>query len=58
MPVPIHLQPAARDLGYRPGDFPVAERQAQRILTLPINQSLSQDDIDYVAETVNGFYRR
>lgn len=55
-PVPIHLQPAARDLGYKAGDFPVTEGQAQRILTLPINQFLTDDDIDYVAETVNGFY--
>ena len=56
-PRPIHLQPVARDLGYRPGDFPVAEKQADRILTLPIHQYLSQDDIRYVANRVNGFYR-
>jgi dTDP-4-amino-4,6-dideoxygalactose transaminase len=55
-PVPIHLQPAAQSLGYRPGDFPVTERQAGRILTLPVNQSLTAQEIDYVAETVNGFY--
>ncbi len=56
-PVPIHLQPAAKALGYRKGDFPVTERQAERILTLPVNQSLSRDDVEYVAETVNGFFR-
>lgn len=55
-PVPIHLQPAASDLGYRKGDFPVTERQAQRILTLPVNQSLSEEDIAFVAESVNRFY--
>jgi dTDP-4-amino-4,6-dideoxygalactose transaminase len=55
-PVPIHLQPAAADLGYRTGDFPVAERQAQRILTLPINQTLGSEDICYVADRVNEFY--
>jgi len=55
-PVPIHLQPAARGLGYRRGQFPAAERQADRILTLPVHQYLSSDDIEYVAETVNGFY--
>jgi dTDP-4-amino-4,6-dideoxygalactose transaminase len=55
-PVPIHLQPAARDLNHKAGDFPVTERQAQRILTLPIHQFLSIEDIDYVADTVNGFY--
>ena len=55
-PIPIHLQPAAQGLGYKGGQFPVTERQAERILTLPIHQFLSTDDIEYVAETVNGFY--
>jgi dTDP-4-amino-4,6-dideoxygalactose transaminase len=55
-PVPIHLQPAARELGHKIGDFPATERQAQRILTLPINQFLTADDVAYVAETVNEFY--
>lgn len=56
-PVPIHLQPAAAGLGYRAGDFPVAERQAKRILTLPINQTLSADDVRYVADRVNAFVK-
>ena len=56
-PVPIHLQPAAAYLGYKAGDFPVAEEQARRILTLPVNQSLTDADIDHVAAAVNGFYR-
>jgi dTDP-4-amino-4,6-dideoxygalactose transaminase len=55
-PIPIHLQPSARGLGYKPGDFPNTERQAGRILALPINQFLIPDDIDYVAEAVNGFF--
>ena len=55
-PVPIHLQPAARELGYRAGQFPVVEQQAQRILTLPVNQSLSEDDVRYVASCVNLFF--
>lgn len=55
-PVPIHLQPAARELGYRKGQFPVVEDQAQRILTLPVNQSLVEDDVRYVASCVNHFY--
>jgi dTDP-4-amino-4,6-dideoxygalactose transaminase len=56
-PVPLHLQPAARNLGYKPGDFPMAEAQAGRILSLPINQFLSAGDIRYVADALNGFYR-
>lgn len=57
-PVPIHLQPAARELGYRRGDFPMTERQADRILSLPINQYLGVDDIDRVITTINRFYAR
>jgi dTDP-4-amino-4,6-dideoxygalactose transaminase len=55
-PVPIHLQPAAQSLGYKQGDFPVTERQAIRILTLPVNQSLQSAEVEYVAETVNEFF--
>jgi len=55
-PVPIHLQPAANTLGYGRGDFPVAERQAERILTLPVNQSLTAMQIDRVGDTINRFF--
>jgi len=51
-PVPIHLQPAAQGLGYKPGSMPVTETQARRILSLPIHQFLSEDDVRYVAATL------
>ncbi len=56
-PIPIHLQPAARGLGYGLGSFPVAEQQSARILTLPVNQYLSSEQIELVATTVNQFFR-
>jgi dTDP-4-amino-4,6-dideoxygalactose transaminase len=55
-PVPIHLQPAAASLGYRKGDFPAAERQAERILTLPVNQYMKAEDVEAVAGEVLAFY--
>ncbi len=55
-PVPIHLQPAAASLGYGPGAFPVCERQAGRILSLPIHQFLQPEDITYVAERIAEFF--
>jgi dTDP-4-amino-4,6-dideoxygalactose transaminase len=55
-PIPIHLQPASSDLGYRAGDLPMTERQAGRILTLPVNQTLGAEDILYVADRVNDFF--
>jgi dTDP-4-amino-4,6-dideoxygalactose transaminase len=55
-PTPLHLQPAARELGYRAGDFPVCEAQARRILSLPIHQHLTELDIAHTASAINRFY--
>jgi dTDP-4-amino-4,6-dideoxygalactose transaminase len=55
--IPIHLQEAAAGLGYRRGDFPVAERQAAHILSLPIYPELCRQDLERVAETIKSFYR-
>lgn len=57
-PIPIHLQPAARDLGHGKGDFPATERQADRILTLPVNQYMSRADVEAVAGEVLAFLDR
>ncbi len=53
----LHLHQAVEKLGYKKGDFPVAEQQADRVLALPHHQYLSENQIAYVAETVNAFYR-
>jgi dTDP-4-amino-4,6-dideoxygalactose transaminase len=55
-PVPIHLQPAARALGHRVGDFPVAERQADRVLSLPIHPFLTPNDVGRVADVIAEFF--
>ena len=57
-PTPVHLQPAARSLGHRVGDFPVAEAQSRTILTLPVHQHLPPHAIDWVIECVRRFYGR
>lgn len=57
-PTPIHLQKAAKYLGYKRGDFPVCEKQAETILTLPNNQYLHRSDIDYVCRCIEAFYGR
>ncbi|MEA2538584.1 MAG: perosamine synthetase [Chloroflexota bacterium] len=46
---PIHLQPFYRDLGHKPGDFPVTERVAASTIALPFSAVLSDDDVAYVA---------
>lgn len=57
-PVPIHLQPAYRDLGYRPGDFPVTERLAAEILSLPMYAELPAEAPARVAAEVAEFTAR
>lgn len=54
-PIPIHLQPASKFLGYKYGDFPVTEAQAKKILTIPINQNLNQIQLRYIVNTLNSF---
>jgi dTDP-4-amino-4,6-dideoxygalactose transaminase len=49
-PIPLHLQRAYLGLGYKPGDFPVSERVAKRILSLPMFPSISDADQMRVAE--------
>jgi aminotransferase EvaB len=55
-PVPVHLQPAARGLGYASGDFPSAEQDARTVVTLPAHPYLTDDEIDYVIDRVRAFY--
>lgn len=55
-PIPLHLQPPGRAMGYGPGDFPVAEAQAQRQMTLPCHEYMSFDEAEYVIERVRAFY--
>jgi dTDP-4-amino-4,6-dideoxygalactose transaminase len=51
-PVPVHLQPAYRALGYRPGDFPVAERNAAEMISLPMYPELPAEAPARVAEAL------
>lgn len=57
-PIPLHLQPAAKPLGYGPGDFPRAEADAQTMVTLPAHQHLTSEEIAYTIAAVREFYGR
>lgn len=57
-PVPLHLQPAFKYLGYTTGDFPVSEKAAEEVLSLPIQQDLTDDEVDYVISSIRQFYNK
>ena len=55
-PIPLFLQKGLAHLGYRKGDFLETERQARSILTLPVDQHLTQDQQQTVIDTVKAFF--
>jgi dTDP-4-amino-4,6-dideoxygalactose transaminase len=57
-PVPLHLQECYQELGYRPGQFPMSEKAAKEVLSIPIYSELTSDQIAYVVETIKGFFQK
>jgi len=51
-PIPIHLQPAYASMGHQRGDFPEAERQSDRVLSLPMFAELSEEQIERVTAAI------
>jgi len=56
-PVPMHLQPAAKYLKHKKGDFPNAEMLSEKTLSLPVHEFIKESQIDYVASKIVGFYK-
>ena len=54
-PIPIHLQKAYEDLGYKEGDFPITEKVSKEILSLPIYPEISEEQIVFVCEKIKEF---
>ena len=55
---PIHLQPFYRELGYKPGDFPVCEKVSARTIALPFYNRLTEKDQDLVVERLKSAIAR
>jgi dTDP-4-amino-4,6-dideoxygalactose transaminase len=56
-PLPLHLQECFNGLGYKKGDFPIAEEAAGAVLSLPIYPELSTVQKDYIVEKIREFYQ-
>lgn len=57
-PIPLHLQKCFSYLGYKEGDFPVAEKASKEILALPIYPEITEDEVDFVCQTIKKFYSK
>lgn len=51
-PIPLHQQPAFKKMGHKEGDFPVAEKTAKEILSLPLYPELTREQIQHITERV------
>lgn len=55
-PLPPHMQVAYRDLKYRRGDFPVAEKIADQCLSLPLWPGMTEEQVETICNSINSFY--
>ncbi|MAD61443.1 MAG: transcriptional regulator [Myxococcales bacterium] len=56
-PSPLHTQPCFQELNHKVGDFPVAELACKEVLALPVYPELSDDDFNYVVDSVAAFFK-
>ena len=54
-PIPPHLSQAYAYLGFRKGDFPITEKYADEVLSLPLYNGMREEELDYVIEKLNAF---
>jgi len=55
-PVPLHLQQGLSTMAYKEGDFPVTEKVAKEVLSLPMYPELTESQIDYVCSSIQQFF--
>jgi dTDP-4-amino-4,6-dideoxygalactose transaminase len=57
-PIPIHMQKAYTELNHKEGDFPISEDVCSRGLTLPMFPNMTDNEINYITETIKDFYKK
>jgi dTDP-4-amino-4,6-dideoxygalactose transaminase len=55
-PLPLHLQPCFKYLGYRRGDFPEAEKASKHVLALPVDPTLTMEEKEYIVAAVKEYF--
>lgn len=56
-PIPMHLQPAAKEYGHKVGDFPQAEAICDSVISLPVHEFIKASELDFMIEKVKEFYQ-
>lgn len=56
-PYPLHLQESYKFVGYKQGDFPIAEEYASKLLSLPMFPEMTDEQVDYVVSKIKEFYK-
>jgi len=57
-PIPLHLQPAYKSLGFKQGSFPVSETLAKEILSIPIYPELTEEQRAYIVDNITHFFKQ
>ncbi len=55
-PIPLHMQKAYSYLNLKKGDFPIAEKCCEEILSLPMFPEITEEQVDYVCNIIKSFY--
>lgn len=55
-PIPMHLQPAAKEFGYKAGAFPVCEETVKSVVSLPVHEFITREQQDRTVELIKRFY--
>lgn len=56
-PVPLHLQQCFSYLGHRQGDFPIAEKLSETVISIPVYSELQREQLEFVADSIKEFYK-
>ncbi len=56
-PIPLYQQQGLQHFGYKAGDFPVTDAHTKKIITFPVDQHLNREQMDYVIQTVQQYYK-